>query len=148
MGHGASNVAAPSRSDRDRGRGGPPLGLVGLAALIALVAAYLGDCIPGLGAGGSVGTPSSEAPASSASEGGDEADGSGKARRSIIVMGERCRAGRGPVPCDEACAGLDRTRAAETSVEIDARRGSHGTVEDLRACLEEAGFTDIRVRSE
>lgn len=148
MGHGADEVASSSRSDRDRKRGGPPLGLVGLAALVALVAAYLGDCIPGLGAGGSVGTPSSEAPTPSEPVVGGEADGEARARRVIVVSGEQCRSDGGLVPCDEVCAGLDREQASRTSIEIDARGGTHGTVEALRACVKEAGFTEVHVRSE
>ena len=35
MRNGADDVASSSRSDRDRRRGGPPLGLLGLAAAFA-----------------------------------------------------------------------------------------------------------------
>ncbi|MCA9648481.1 MAG: hypothetical protein H6712_09795 [Myxococcales bacterium] len=142
-------MASSSRSDRDRRRGGPPLGLLGLAALVALVAAYLGDCIPGLGAGSSVGTPSSETPRPADSEATpSDPAGAGKAELRIVVAGERCDAGAGLAPCTEVCAGLDASRAARSSIEIDAREGTHGAVEALRRCLEEAGFTTLHVRSE
>ncbi|MEX1369149.1 MAG: hypothetical protein AB1Z98_38835 [Nannocystaceae bacterium] len=145
-------MATSSQSDRKRRRGGPPLGLLGLAALVALVGAYLGDCIPGLGAGGSPSAPSSEAvtPPSSTlpADDADPAEAETKAQLSIVVTGERCDAGSGAAPCPEVCAGLDASRAAASTVVIDATAGTHGTVEALRTCLAEAGFTDLRVRSE
>lgn len=147
------SVASRSSSDRRRG---PPLGLLGLAVLVALVAAYLSDCIPGLGTGGSLGTPSSEAPAEDAptppestpGEPSQRGEPDPKSRLSIAVVGERCRYVDRVAPCEEICASLDREGASERMVEIDATRGSHGTVEALRTCLEQAGFSDLRVRSE
>lgn len=128
-----------------------PLGLLGVVALVALVAAYLSDCLPGLGSGGRLGTPSSDAPA-------DAKAGSGKAPAEpggaddlvrITVQGDRCRRGGAePQPCDQLCASLDRTRAAALTVELDATEGRHGTVEELRTCLREAGFARVRISSE
>jgi len=129
---------------------------VGLAVIIALVAAYLSDCIPGLGAGGSLGVPQAEtkAPAESEAPAADsetpaESKAAEDAGISIAVKGEQCRQGAGALaPCPEICAALDRTNAASTHVEVDASSGRHGTVESLRGCLQEAGFVDVRVRSE
>lgn len=149
MRHGGDDVATSSQSDRKRRGGGPPLGLVGLAALVALVGAYLGDCIPGLGAGGSPGAPPREsAPPPSSSLPEDDANEAPAKEFSIVVTGERCDAGSGAAPCPEVCAGLDASQAATSTVVIDATAGTHGAVEALRACLIEAGFTDLRVRSE
>lgn len=124
--------------------------LGGLAVLVALAAAYLSDCIPGLGTGGSVGVPSSETPATPAEPAKVEDAEAGEAGRlSIVVQGDRCRRGTAePQPCDQLCAELDRASAGSTTVEIDASAGRHGAVEALRACLREAGFSDVRVRSE
>ncbi len=150
-------VASRSSSDGRRGRGGPPLGLLGLGVLIALVAAYLSDCIPGLGAGGSLGVPQAEtkspaeadADAKKAEATEAESKKTEDAGISIEVKGEQCRQGAGALaPCPEICAALDRTNAASTHVEVDASSGRHGIVEDLRGCLQEAGFVDVRVRSE
>lgn len=151
-----ADVASRSSSDGGRGRGGPPLGLVGLVVLVALVAAYLSDCIPGLGTGGSLGTPQSEATAETkepteptpTAEQPREAEGA-NTRLSITVQGDKCVRDAAPgAPCPQICAALDRTRASEVTVEVDATHGSHGVVEALRTCLQEAGFSDVRVRSE
>lgn len=152
MRHGRTTVAARS-NDRPRRRGFP-LGIVGVLVLIALVAAYLSDCLPGLGAGGKLGTPSSDAPAASrgASEAPAEGKGAGEAagdRITIVVRGEQCRRGEAePEPCPRLCAALDRTHAATVEVAVEAVEGRHGTVEALRKCLRDAGFTRVRVHSE
>lgn len=125
-----------------------------MVALVALIGAYLGDCLPGFGAGSSPGSPSSESatpPASAPPEDAAEPDpakAAAKTELGIVVTGERCDAGSGAAPCPEVCAGLDAGRAAASTVVIDATAGTHGAVEALRTCLTEAGFTDLRVRSE
>lgn len=138
-----------TRAPKDRGRrGSPPLVLLGVVVIIALVVAYLSDCIPGLGSGADPGTPSSpatptppEAPAA--------VDGAGDARVAITVQGDRCRRGQAPAaPCPEVCAALDRTHAATLEVAIEATEGRHGTVEELRQCLQQAGFTNVRVHAD
>lgn len=150
MGHGRATVAERS-SDRPRRRGRFPLGIVGALILIALVAAYVSDCLPGFGVGGKLGTPSSDAPAS-ATKAPAEGKGAGEAagdRITIVVQGEQCRRGQGePQPCPELCAALDRTHAATVEVAVEAAEGRHGIVEDLRKCLRDAGFTRVRVHSE
>jgi hypothetical protein len=129
-----------------RSRRGSVVGLVGLVILIALVLAYLSDCIPGLGSGRSVGTPSSEAPVAPTEP--SEAAGQ-PARLSITVQGDRCRHGQAPAaPCPEVCAALPRDGAATVVVELEATEGRHGTVEELRQCLAQAGFANVRVHSE
>lgn len=140
---------AERSSDRPRRRGRFPLGIVGALILIALVAAYLSDCLSGLGAGGKLGTPSSDAPTSpSATKAPAEAEGAGD-RITIVVQGEQCRRGQAePQPCPALCAALDRTHAATVEVAVEATEGRHGTVEDLRKCLRDAGFTRVRVHSE
>lgn len=140
-------TVAKRPSDRSRRRG-LPLGLLGVVVLVALVAAYLSDCIPGLGTGGRLGTPaSSEAPAD-AKAGPAEPGGADDLVR-ITVQGDQCRRGGTEAqPCDQLCASLDRTRAATITVELDATEGRHGTVEQLRTCLREAGFARVRISSE
>jgi hypothetical protein len=149
MRHRRTTVAERSASPRNR-RGGRPLVLVGIVVLIALVAAYLSDCLPGLGSGGKLGTPSSEAPtASSSSSQAPVAGEAGGDRLGIVVEGEQCRQGQAAaVPCAELCASLDRTRAATVEIAVDATRGRHGTVEELRKCLRDAGFAHVRIHSE
>lgn len=129
-----------------RSRRGSAVGLVGLVLMVALVLAYLSDCIPGLGSGRSVGTPASEAPVAPAKpfEVADQ-----PARLTITVQGDRCRQGQAPAaPCPDVCAALPRERAATTQVEVEATEGRHGTVEALRQCLTQAGFAKVRVHSE
>lgn len=149
MRHGRCTVAERT-NDRQRRRRGFPLGIVGALILIALVAAYLSDCLPGLGSGGELGTPSSDAPASpKAPAGGNGAGEAAGDRIVIVVQGEQCRRGQGePQPCPELCAALDRTHAATLELAVEALEGRHGTVEELRKCLRDAGFTRVRVHSE
>lgn len=123
------------------------MALGGVAVIVALIGAYLSDCIPGLGAGGSLGVPAPETPTEPAEP--TEPERVEGARLPITVEGDQCRQpGAPPRPCDQLCAALDRTRAASVTVDVDASAGRHGAVEALRACLREAGFTDVRVRSE
>lgn len=143
-------VTVAERSHDRQRRRGFPLGIVGALILIALVAAYLSDCLPGLGAGGKLGAPSSDAPA--ASRDPAQGQGAGEAagdRITIVVRGEQCRRGEAePEPCPRLCAALDRTHAATVEVAVEAVEGRHGTVEELRKCLRDAGFTRVRVHSE
>ncbi len=121
--------------------------LLGLVAVVALVAAYLSDCLPGLGAGGSLGAPQAEAPADAKATPPPEAKAAKAgtaARLQLVVKGEQCTQGdAAPTSCPELCAAL-RTRDPRPTVEIDATAGMHGVVEDLRRCLKQAGFTDVR----
>lgn len=125
------------------------LALLGALVLVALVAAYLSDCIPGLGTGGELGTPPSSAPAAP-SEGPEAPAGeASKGSITIVVQGEQCRRDQAPAQsCARLCATLDRTHAASTQVTLDATEGRHGTVEELRQCLQDAGFARVRVLSE
>jgi hypothetical protein len=134
------------RSSNRRRRRGLPLGLLGAAVLIALLGAYLSDCIPGLGSGGGLGTPEppASAPSKSPAEPGAAAD-----RIAITVQGDQCRRGDAELePCARVCASLDRTRAATVAIDLEATEGRHGTVEELRTCLREAGFARVRIISE
>ncbi|MEM7155939.1 MAG: hypothetical protein AAF799_24015 [Myxococcota bacterium] len=146
-------IVASRSSSNDRGRGGPPKAFVALLGLVGLLAAYLSNCIPGFGIGGSAGTPGAESktpaePAKPTAEKEAKAKAD-QSRISIAVKGDKCVQGSGEAAaCPEVCAGLDRKDAATVQVEVDASAGRHGTVEALRACLKEAGFTDVRVRSE
>lgn len=126
------------------------MALIGLGLVVALAAAYLSDCIPGLGSGGSLGTPSSESPAEPEPKKDEKAVGpSGGGSMAITVKGVQCTLGDAdPAPCADVCAGLDRTNADSVSVVIDSTLGQHGAVEDLRTCLKDAGFTSVSVRAE
>ncbi len=142
-------VASRDSTAKPRPRSRVLVGGFGLVALVALVAAYLSDCLPGLGAGSSLGTPASEPPAAPA-EPAEPASAAGQpARLSIVVEGDRCRyADAAPAPCPEVCAALPLGRASTAVVEIEAVQGRHGTVEDLRQCLVKAGFANVRVHAE
>jgi hypothetical protein len=122
--------------------------LLGVVVLIAILAAYLSNCLPGLGTGGELGAPSSDATTPPSPSQAPAAGAAGD-RIDIVVQGEQCRHGQAAaVPCNELCAALDRTRAATVDVALDATRGRHGTVEELRTCLRDAGFAHVRVHSE
>ena len=133
-----------SRSSSSRGR---TLGLLGLLVVVAVIAAYLSDCLPGLGAGGSLGVPESES--KDAEQKAVEKDDAapGEARVRIVVDGDRCAVGsEPPTACPETCKAVGAGGTVE-EIEIDATRGAHGTVETLKACLSDAGHTNVNVRS-
>lgn len=144
-------VVAPRSSSRQPPRPrrrGSVVGLAVLVVLVALVLAYLSDCIPGFGSGHSVGTPSS--PSVAPAEPSDPSEATDQpARLMITVQGDRCRHGRAPAAsCPDVCAALPRDHAATIEVHVDAVEGRHGTVEDLRKCLKQAGFAKIDIDSE
>ncbi|MEM9459575.1 MAG: hypothetical protein AAGF11_35690 [Myxococcota bacterium] len=150
------DVASRSSPNDGRGRGKIPVGVIGVAALVGLVVAYLSDCIPGLGAGSSLGVPQPDVaaePAKTSPSDPSPAPAAGPARLSIEVQGERCRQGEAePAPCPQVCRALDQDHRgrgpSSVVVDVDATQGSHGAVETLRACLKEAGFSQVRVHSE
>lgn len=127
--------------------------LLGLAVLIVLLAAYLSDCIPGLGSGGEPAPPASEPSEAPPSKAEPSEGASSEAASSdtlvLTVQGDRCRRGQAPATaCPAVCAALPRDRVATVTVEVEAATGHHGTVEALRECLRLAGFANVRVRSE
>jgi hypothetical protein len=113
--------------------------VVGLAVLLA----WLTDCGKGLG----LGQPSAPASSRDAPRERDRSREAGG--RSITVMGSQCvleRGARGD--CDDVCRQLMASGKPDHAIEIDATKGSHGTVEALRKCLVDAGATAVEVRSE
>lgn len=147
-----AEVDAPSKSEAPRRRA--PVGLVGLAILVALVAAYLSDCIPsacipGLGSGQPAGTPTPTATPEPVDPVEAPSNPSQPPRLGIIVQGDRCQYDQAAAaPCAEVCAALPRTHADTVVVEVEATEGRHGSVEALRKCLVQAGFANVRVHAE
>jgi hypothetical protein len=112
--------------------------VVGLAALLA----WLTDCGKGLGVG------QSSAPASDRDAPPDPDRLRDAGGRSIKVVGSQCALERGkPGDCADVCRQLMAQREKDRAIEIDATKGSHGTVEALRQCLVDAGATAVEVRS-
>jgi hypothetical protein len=134
----------PQRTQR---RGGLPLGILGALVLLTLLTAYLSDCIPGLGPSGEHGPP---VPVTVPPEGSAPMSNEVAGERiTLVVQGDQCRRGSAePQSCAELCAALDRTTAATVEIVIEATAGRHGTVEELRRCIQEAGFARIRVLAE
>jgi hypothetical protein len=117
-----------------------PLAVV--AALVALVAGYLGDCFAGLGF--------APAPGGQVDEARDKVQEKVKqtaeaiARPVVVVQGERCRLGDTPLrECEAVCG----EQASGAEVEIDATQGTHRAVEALRECLKGRGVK-VKVHSE
>lgn len=140
-----------SKDARGRG-GGRGFTLAILAIGVAVLAAWLGDCLPGLGGGGG-GAPAPEgsspppAPAEQKAEPAENDEPQGTIE--IAVQGEECRRGdEAPVQCPALCDALPTEGVKERRVVVDATLGTHAAVEALRACLRDAGFTQVVVRTE
>lgn len=108
-----------------------------LAGLVALIAAYLGNCFQGLGlsAGDGKGAKEVQEGAAKAREAVSEAtDAAARAR--VTVDGERCRLGdeASPRGCDAVCRDLGGGAA-----EIEATTGAQRTVDALKSCLQGRG---------
>ncbi len=118
-----------------------------LVGALAFLVARFTDCGKGLGFG--LGQPSAPAPSRDAPP-QPEADPAPEAGgRSIAVVGSQCvLEGGEPGDCDAACRQLMAQGDPARAIEIDATKGSHGTVETLRKCLVDAGATAVEVRSE
>ena len=120
-----------------------PVALLGV--VIALVAAYLGNCFQGLGfgVGNGAGTKEVEKGAAMAKKTvGEATDAAAKAR--VTVQGERCRLGDEATPraCDVVCKEVGGAAA-----EVEATAGAQRTVEALRTCLQGRGIK-VQVVSE
>lgn len=136
--------------DQPTRRGGRGLTLGLLAVLIALLVAYLGRCLPGFGVGGSPssGPPTSEERAAepAAAPPDTKAD---DAPIVIDVRGDACTRGTDPaIPCEALCEALVAQPKADRAVVVNAAQGTHASVERVRACLEQAGFSNVAVRTE
>jgi hypothetical protein len=121
--------------------------VVVLLAVGVLVAMYLRGCIPGLGGGGAPTSDVSDDPPAAPKEPVAEAKSEADAPDPIVhivVEGERCRTGDDVVPCTSLCEREDGV----TQADVDATLGAHRTVEELKTCLKDAGYDDVRVRSE
>jgi hypothetical protein len=124
--------------------GGRLLGLGAFAAIVALAILYLGDCMPGFGAGGSS-APASSTPSAPRT---DAAPNEAADTIQLTVDGEQCRRGSdAPSACPDLCGALAAESKAR-KVLVDATLGTHAAVEALRRCLGEQGFRDIVVRTE
>lgn len=122
------------------------LGLGVLAALVALAAAFFGNCIPGFGVGGTAApAPSTSTTQPAAQRGPADADADALA---LSVDADRCRRGTdAATPCSELCtalAGEPKTR----KILVDGTLGTQAAVDDLRRCLDSAGFRNVVVRTE
>lgn len=119
-------------SDRPRPARLGPLAVV--AALVALVAGYLGDCFAGVGLAPAPGSRVDEARDKVQEKVKQTADELRKLR--VVVQGEQCRVGDTPLRACEAVCG---EQPAGAEVEIEATAGAQRTVEALRECLKQRG---------
>jgi hypothetical protein len=140
---------ADRRQQEKKGSGLLILGLG--AAAVALLVAYLANCLPGFGRGG--GGDSSEgdakkapAPAKPADTPTKKEDDAAGASMAIVVEGERCRLDEGAAQdCEAMCHELEPAEARPPHVALDATQGTHRAVESVRRCLREAGYVDVEV---
>ncbi len=107
-----------------------------LVLVVALVAAYLGNCFQGLGLGAGDGSGAREVEklADAATKTLGAATGAA-ARVRIVVEGERCRLAdeKTARACDAVC------RDIAGATEVEATAGAQHTVDALRTCLKERG---------
>ena len=138
-------------------RSGRTTALAGLLAVVAVIAAWLSNCIPGFGIGGGDGEGEADKAAESEpakpaeaepeteptkqGEGGQAAkpEGLGAAREPVplklTIDARGCIFGDGqPIECEAACE-RDELFEGIDSVIIDAKNGPHGVVVDVLDCL-------------
>jgi hypothetical protein len=129
-----ANVSDPPKSSRG--------GTVGVLAIFAaLVAAYFGICLTGLGLPG----PGPSAPSSDAAPARTEGKAAGgEARGSVVVQGEQCKLAADAAPRD--CKAVCQEVTGKT-VDVDATGGAQRTVDALRTCLQARGLK-VSVQSE
>ena len=128
-------------SDRPRSSRAGTLGI--LVILAALVAAYFGNCLSGLGLPGpgpGPASPTATTGVKPAEEHGGEASGKisdEDARARIVVAGEQCRlaAETSPRDCQAVC-----DEVTGKAAELDATAGAQRTVDALRTCLQGRGL--------
>lgn len=115
-----------------------------IAVAIALVIAYLGDCL-GLQSGGT----GAAVDAAVQTEGQtppkpDAGQPTTVVATTIVVTGDKCQSGDGPAgSCEALCKSLSQ---GVSVVQIDGGTGAHGVVEQLRTCLK-AADVDVRMVS-
>ncbi len=107
-----------------------------LLAAMAVLAAYLGDCLPGGGLG-----PGADAGKADEAEEAPKADAEQPAAGAsavVVVKGESCAKDGGEAgDCTKLCASLTAD-GGPTAVIVDGTAGAHATVVELVDCLEKA----------
>lgn len=132
------------RTERRGGGSGRFVGLLVLAAIVAAVMLYFGNCVPGFGAGQYT-APAATAPSAPRS---DDARTEAADTLQVKVDGDQCRRGsEPPVRCLDLCTSL-ATEPVQPKVLVDGTLGTHAAVDALRRCLAEQGHRDVVVRTE
>jgi hypothetical protein len=138
-----------SRSKQRTGGSGRMIGLGLLAALVALLVAYLGRCLPGFGTGGAPSSGPTSPDTPSAEEDPKRPGDTIAATIAFTVRGDTCAVGdEEAVACQTLCASLPGEHDTARPVVVNAAHGTHSAVESLRKCLAQAGFSNVVLRTE
>jgi hypothetical protein len=138
-----------SRSKQRTGGGGRTLGFGLLAVLVALLVAYLGRCLPGFGTGGAPSSGPTNPDTPTAEDEPKRPADTVAATISFTVRGDTCAVGdEEAVACETLCASLPGEHDTARPVVVNAAHGTHSAVERLRECLEQAGFSNVALRTD
>ncbi len=122
-----------------------------MALVLALVAGagyFFRDCLPNIGLGGGAGTSSSSSPEDPSTKPVAEKPAGEKGTVLVTVRGEECVLGEAaPAPCVQVCEAVKGANPPTTQIQIDDTVGAHAVVEELKTCLGEAGFSDVKFQS-
>ncbi|MCA9697925.1 MAG: hypothetical protein KC431_10410 [Myxococcales bacterium] len=140
-------------------RGGRASLLVGLLAIVALLAVLLEDCFPGLGLGagedapGEAPTQAEEPAEPAAPEAVEPAEPAAPKAATVVVDIRGCTitVGEGPpaesVDCSKLCEAEDPFAGVE-QLTIDAKQGPHDAVVALLDCAKQKGIDKLAIERE
>ena len=148
-----------AKEQRKKSRGGRASLLVGLLAIVALLAVLLEDCFPGLGLGAGEDAPGeaptqAEEPAEPAvPEAVEPAEPAAPKAATVVVDIRGCTitVGEGPpaesVDCSKLCEAEDPFAGVE-QLTIDAKQGPHEAVVALLDCAKQKGIDKLAIERE
>jgi hypothetical protein len=135
---------AQRNEQEKKGSGLVILGLGGAA--VAVLVAYLADCVPGFGLRGSGDAAEGSAKQDPPQPKPPEPEGNKAAGVAYVVEGDRCRRDAGTSEdCEATCRALEPAASPPPHVTIDVTFGTHRSVERLRRCLREAGYINVKL---
>lgn len=154
-----------AKDDKKRGGKGRTTVLGGLLLLVALIAAYLSDCIPGLGVGTGQDAPGEQAAVDDPEDEAEETTPEPKfdvpppepeapTKATMLVDGRGCQLqleGAEPgefVECATLCEAEAPFGEATVELTVDARQGPHDDVVAVVDCAKAKGVDKVAIQRE